>query len=70
MFAEFAAMRVGTIAGTSAFCDSDFCTTRSGKCTALICLSLPRSHRSNRMKPRHMSRPSKRSRRDRTALRR
>ena len=50
--------------------DSDFCTTRSGKCTALMWRSLPRSHRSKRMKPRHMSRPSKRSRRDRTALRR
>ncbi len=52
-------MRVGTIAGTSAFCARDFCTTRSGKCTALIWRSFPRSHRSNRMKPRHMSRPSK-----------
>ena len=32
--------------------------------------SLPRSHRSKRMKPRHMSRPSKRSWRDFTAFRR
>ena len=47
--------------GYNTLVQNDFCTTRSEKCTLLMCRSLPRSHISKQIKPRRISFPASKS---------